>query len=115
MAEQHSPHMETSARRDTGVLPYQVLAALVGSGEIGADRPIEPAQLQPASLDLRLGTTAWRVRASFLPGPNRTVADQIETFGLHEIDLAGGALLERGCVYIVPLLESLALSPALPR
>jgi dCTP deaminase len=113
MAEQHSPLVETSVRRDTGVLPYQVLAALVGSGEISADRPIEPAQLQPASLDLRLGTTAWRVRASFLPGPKRTVAEQIESFGLHEIDLTGGALLERGCVYVVPLLESLALSPAL--
>ncbi len=101
------------ARRDTGVLPYQALAALTRTGEIAATQPIETAQLQPASLDLRLGPVAWRVRASFLPGENRTVAQQIENFGLHEIDLAGGALLERGCVYVVPLLESLALSPAL--
>ena len=113
MTEQSLPIAETAARRDTGVLPYQALAALVRSGEIGGDQPITQAQLQPASLDLRLGTVAWRVRASFLPGPNRTVRDQIDNFGLHEIDLTNGALLERGCVYVVPLLESLALSPAL--
>ena len=113
MTEQSLPIAETAARRDTGVLPYQALAALVRSGEIGGDQPITQAQLQPASLDLRLGTVAWRVRASFLPGPNRTVRDQIDNFGLHEIDLTNGALLERGCVYVVPLLETLALSPAL--
>ena len=113
MTEQGLPNTESAARRDTGVLPYQALAALVRSGEIGGDQPITQAQLQPASLDLRLGNVAWRVRASFLPGPHRTVRDQIDNFGLHEIDLTGGALLERGCVYVVPLLETLALSPAL--
>ncbi|MCC2113777.1 MAG: 2'-deoxycytidine 5'-triphosphate deaminase, partial [Hyphomicrobiales bacterium] len=66
-------------------------------------------QIQPASLDLRLGTTAYRVRASFLPGPERTVADRLGDLKLHEIDLSRGAVLETGCVYIVPLIESLAL------
>ena len=66
-------------------------------------------QIQPASLDLRLGEVAYRVRASFLPGPGTTVAERIAELKLHEIDLTGGAVLETGCVYIVPLLESLAL------
>ena len=93
----------------SGVLPYQALAALMETGAISAATGIEEAQIQPASLDLRLGKKAWRVRASFLPGPGRTVADRVAEFGLHEIDLTDGALLERGCVYIVPLLESLDL------
>jgi len=93
----------------SGVLPYQALAALMKAGAISAATGIEEAQIQPASLDLRLGKKAWRVRASFLPGPGRTVADRVAEFGLHEIDLTDGALLERGCVYIVPLLESLDL------
>src|ERR1044072_7540091 len=67
-----------------------------------------PAQTPPASLDLRLGDTAYRVRASFLPG-HTTVAERIEHLKLHEIALSDGAVLETGCVYIVPLLESLAL------
>lgn len=113
MSEQSLPTAEAAARRDTGVLPHQALAELVRAGEIAGDVPVEPVQLQPASLDLRLGRVAWRVRASFLPGPARTVADRIDMFGLHEIDLSGGALLEKGCVYIVPLLETLSLSPAL--
>jgi dCTP deaminase len=65
--------------------------------------------VQPASLDLRLGTKAFRIRASFLPGKDNTVANKLERFGLHELDLENGAILETGCVYLVPLLESLAL------
>ncbi len=68
-----------------------------------------PDQIQPASLDLRLGEVAYRVRASFLPGPRTTVAERIEELKLHEVALTEGAVLETGCVYIVPLLESLAL------
>jgi len=102
-----------SARRSSGVLPYQALKALVGAGEIAAEQAILPDQLQPASLDLRLGPVAWRVRASFLPGPGRTIAERLGAVLLHEIDLTEGALLERGCVYIVPLLESLSLSQML--
>ena len=67
-----------------------------------------PDQIQPASLDLRLGEVAYRVRASFLPG-RTTVAQRIDELKLHEFALTDGAVLETGCVYIVPLLESLAL------
>ena len=96
-----------------GVLPYQSLTALIRDGEISGLQPLTSQQVQPASIDLRLGATAYRMRASFLPGPTRTVKQQIELFSLHEIDLTVGALLETGCVYLVPLLESLSLSEGL--
>ena len=84
------------------------IAALIAEGAVGAVEPISAAQIQPASLDLRLGPRAFRVRASFLPG-RESVNAKIERLGMHEIDLTAGAVLERGCVYIVPLMERLAL------
>ncbi len=92
-----------------GLLPAQQLRSLVASGELDADPPIGEDQIQPASLDLRLGQVVHRVRASFLPGRGATVAQRIDDFGMHRMDLRDGAVLERGCVYIVPLLERLAL------
>ena len=94
---------------DKGILPDRMIAALANAGGIIAEQPFVPDQIQPASLDLRLGAVAYRVRASFLPGPRTTVAERIEHLKLHEIELGDGAVLETGCVYIVPLLESLAL------
>ncbi len=93
----------------TGLLPSHALRAFVRAGEIAAAQGIGEDQVQPASLDLRLGRVAWRVRASFLPGPDAAVADRIDRFRMHEIDLTHGAVLERGCVYIVPLQEQLKL------
>jgi dCTP deaminase len=92
-----------------GVLTDTEISAMIDAGAITATRPVEPGQIQPASLDLRLGTQAYRVRASFLTGKDRTVADRLSDFTMHQIDLAQGAVLEKGCVYVVPLLESLAL------
>ncbi len=94
-----------------GLLPVQHLRALIErDGEILAVRPIEPEQLQPASLDLRLGRMAYRVRASFLPGDHATVQAKIDQFAMHAFELGGeGTVLEKGCVYIVELMESLAL------
>ncbi len=94
----------------TGILPYQAINALRREHEIYATVEISPDQLQPASLDLRLGPVAYRVRASFLPGPNATVLDKIQQLDGYAIDLTGGAVLEKGCVYVVPLLESLRLT-----
>src|SRR5690606_37348888 len=74
-----------------------------------APSPLDGDQIQPASLDLRLGNVAYRVRASFLPGPAHRVADKLERLKLHEVRLDEGAVLEVGCVYIVPLMETLAL------
>ena len=93
----------------TGVLPDHALRALIASGAIAADPAVTDAQVQPASLDLRLGTVAYRVRASFLAGAHRTVADRIAEFEMHRVDLTAGAVLEKGCVYVVPLMERLAL------
>ena len=92
-----------------GILPVQHLQQAIHDDAISADQQITPAQLQPASLDLRLGADAWRVQASFLPGSMMTVADKLAKFAMHKIDLTDGAVLERGCVYIVKLQESLAL------
>ncbi|MBZ0215033.1 MAG: 2'-deoxycytidine 5'-triphosphate deaminase [Fimbriimonadaceae bacterium] len=92
-----------------GILPYRDIHALVDAGHISIARPLADNQVQPASLDLRLGPTAFRVRASFLPGENASVRQKLDSLSLHEIDLANGAVLETGCVYIVPLIESLDL------
>lgn len=97
----------------TGVLPDQDLRALIASGAIAADPAILPAQIQPASLDLRLGTVAYRVRASFLAGHGRSVAERIAEFEMHRVDLREGAVLEKGCVYVIPLMERLALPAGL--
>ncbi|MEX0759256.1 MAG: 2'-deoxycytidine 5'-triphosphate deaminase [Tistlia sp.] len=100
-----------AAAARSGILPCQAIAELIAAGEIRAAEDGLQELVQPASLDLRLGPRAYRVRASFLPGRGRPVAERIAEFSMHEIDLSGGALLEVGCVYIVPLVESLALGP----
>jgi len=103
---------DTYGRFSTGILPSHVLTRLLAGGrEILADVPFAPGQIQPASIDLRLGPVAYRVRASFLPGAHASVADKLKTVFMHEIDLTDGAVLEAGCVYIVPLLERAAFSP----
>jgi len=93
----------------TGIFSARMIADLNASGSIKTSKPFDDDQVQPASLDLRLGDIAYRVRASFLPGPESSVKNRIDDLKLHEIDLSVGAVLERGCVYIVPLMESLKL------
>ena len=106
------PTDESYGRFSTGILPSHVLTRLLTQRrELVADEPFAPGQIQPASIDLRLGPVAYRVRASFLPGPGATVADKLKTVFMHEVDLSEGAVLETGCVYIVPLLERAAFSP----
>ena len=101
----------TLAPDANGILSDRMIAAMTDAGLILPEYPFVESQIQPASLDLRLGNIAYRVRASFLPGPGATVAERIDQLKLHEIDLSDGAVLETNCVYIVPLLESLALPP----
>jgi dCTP deaminase len=96
-----------------GILPVQAIRALISGGALASAEPIEAGQLQPASVDLRLGPKAYRVRASFLPGPGGAVADRLDDLKLHEFDIENGAVLETGCVYVVPLLESLNLPGAI--
>ena len=96
-----------------GVLPSQSISNLISKKIILSDREIEKDQIQPASLDLRLGDVAWRVRASFLTGKNKSVEDLLDEFKMHQIDITEGAVLEKGCVYLVPIEESLKLTPDL--
>lgn len=98
-------------RNSTGILPSHVLRRLIAAKrEILSAEEITGAQIQPASLDLRLGPVAYRIRASFLPGEASRVADKLPAMVIHEFDLNAGAVLETGCVYLVPLQERLELS-----
>ena len=96
-----------------GVLPAQDLRRLVETCALAADPAIRDDQIQPASLDLRLGPVAYRVRASFLAGHGRTVQDRLDEFTMHRVNLAESAVLEKNCVYVIPLAERLALPPGL--
>jgi dCTP deaminase len=104
--------VEGGRQRDvtTGLLPSQLLREAVAQGrEIVSPQPIGDDQIQPASIDLRLGEVAYRVRASFLPGARASVRDKLDLLSMHRIDLTQGAVLEKDCVYIVPLLEYVSL------
>src|SRR5262245_25131354 len=96
-------------RTASGILPSQAIEGLIGEGRVKLVEPLLEKQLQPASLDLRLGTIAYRVRASFLPGRGEKVGAKLDDLQMHTISLSQGAVLETGCVYVAPLLESVAL------
>ncbi len=89
-------------------MPDHQLERLLSEGVIAADRAVADGQVQPASLDLRLGAVAYRVRASFLPGPH-AIEKRLADVSMHALDLREGAVLETGCVYIVPLQERVSL------
>jgi dCTP deaminase len=95
--------------RKTGILPSQEIRELIANGKVRSSAEISDAQIQPASMDLRLGNIAYRVQASFLPGRSVTLRDKIAELKIAEYDLSRPALLETNAVYVVPLLESLAL------
>ena len=100
--------MSEILRHAPGILPCQSLEELVAEEAITSATTLDRDQIQPASLDLRLGARCWRVRASFLPGVRR-VMERMPDVIMHELDLTRGAVLEKGCVYIAELQERLAL------
>jgi dCTP deaminase len=100
---------ESSQPRTTGILPSQDIRKLISAGHVMASPPVNPEHIQPASLDLRLGDVAHRVRASFLPGPNNTVEARIKDLRMTRVDLTGAPVLEKDSVYIIPLVEELNL------
>jgi dCTP deaminase len=102
-------HEAEGQARAAGILPSQAIRELIAAGQIIGGRAISEDQIQPASLDLRLGDIAHRVRASFLPGPNSTVEAKVKELRMTRVDLTGAAVLEKDCVYIVPLVEELCL------
>jgi dCTP deaminase len=95
--------------RRTGILPSQEIRELIQNRKILPNIPIDDAQIQPASMDLRLGNIAYRVQASFLPGRASSIKSKINDLKLAEIDLNRPALLERGAVFVIPMVEALAL------
>jgi dCTP deaminase len=101
--------LDEAGVRSRGILPSQGIRSLKDSGGITATPAIQEQHIQPASLDLRLGDAAHRVRASFLPGPNSTVEGKIKELRMGRVDLTGAPILEKNCVYIIPLLEELSL------
>lgn len=105
------PELEREFRsiRSTGILPCQAIQQLICAGRIEAEEPVNGEQVQPASLDLRLGPLAYRLQASFLPGTSSTVERRVKDLQMGVLDLRHGAILERGCVYLVPLMERLRL------
>src|SRR5262249_4577600 len=97
-------------RLSTGILPSHILKREIRAKRLViSTEEIIDSQIQPASIDLRLGAVAHRVRASFLPGPQATVEEKLARVSMHTIDIAEGAVREAGCVYVIPLLERLEL------
>ena len=96
-----------------GILSQPQLEDAFAKGFLVNSAPLTDGQIQPASVDLRLGAKAWRVQASFLPGAEHRVADKLADLAMHEIDLSNGAVLEKGCVYIAELMESAYLPDGL--
>ena len=112
MTSSDKPTASPRGAGPTGLLARQRIAALARDSAVAAATPIEAAQFQPASLDLRLGAEAFRVRASFLPGKDASVVERLKSLNPERVSLAGdGAVLEKGIVYIAPLMERLALPP----
>ena len=105
------PHLtgDQLSPRTTGILPAQTIRELIAGGRIEASENITEEQIQPGSIDLRLGEVAYRVRASFLPGQGCTVEDKVSALLMTKVDLTGGVVFEPGCVYIAPLMEALSL------
>lgn len=95
-----------------GILNDRQIGELIEMGEVRLETPPDADQIQPASLDLRLSGKAYRLRASFLPGPGASVAERLTDprLVMHTLDLTAGAVLETGCVYLAELQESLNLS-----
>ncbi|MFY9911166.1 MAG: 2'-deoxycytidine 5'-triphosphate deaminase [Candidatus Sulfotelmatobacter sp.] len=102
------PEMVGKGGRD-GILPSQEIKRMVATGQISATPEVPDSQIQPASIDLRLGAIAYRVPASFLRGRSATFMTRVQEFQEGTVDLTTPALLERGTVYIIPLIERLSL------
>ena len=93
----------------TGILPSQRIREFIEHGKVAPETKVDEDQIQPSSLDLRLGTVAYRMQASFLPGLHSTVESKLADLMMTKIDLTRPTVFEKGCVYLVPLMERLSL------
>ena len=91
-----------------GYLPCQYIEMALAEGLIHSKAPIERSQIQPVSLDLRLGTKAYRIQCSFLP-ENEAVENKLKEISLYEFDISNGGILEKNAIYLIPLMEELNL------
>ena len=92
-----------------GYLPFQLLKMIADVGGIrSSGMDLQDSQFQPASVDLRLGKKAYRIQSSFLP-ENEAVEDKLKDVLLYDVDLEKGGVLEKGTIYLIPLLEELVL------
>ena len=92
----------------SGILSYQHLERYVSEKIIFSNNPIENWQFQANTIDLRLGPVAYRVRSSFI-SPTVRVEEKISELLMYKLSLQDGAILEKGCIYIIPLQEILCL------
>lgn len=106
-----SPDLELPPGAD-GVFPSQLLRGAIDAGYVDAGQfKIPDSSIQPASVDLRLGEKAYRIRCSFLPD-TEPVETKVKQYIMDELDLRDeGAVLETGRPYLIPLVEELALPP----
>ncbi|MCR4303619.1 MAG: 2'-deoxycytidine 5'-triphosphate deaminase [Gallionella sp.] len=115
MRAEHNPALPASTRGGdyTGILPSQKIQEMLNSNEIKTVMNLDHDQVQPASIDLRLGDYAYPAGTSFLPGKGMKVFDKMkqldERFADFKIDLRNGAILEKGLVYVIPLQEAISL------
>ena len=92
-----------------GYLPCQFIEMALKEGIITAKIPVDPSQIQPVSLDLRLGQRAYRIQCSFLP-ENAPVDTRLKDLTLYEFDISNGGILEKNAIYLFQLMEELNLS-----
>jgi dCTP deaminase len=95
--------------RQTGAVPSQILCDLIANGGVASRSPIPEPNIQPASLDLRLGERGYRVRAAFLPRAGETIEDALQNYREETLDLSQGAVLQKNHTYVLELQESLNL------
>lgn len=100
--------LKSALHKKSGYLPIQLLEMLIRLGAIHSSVKLDGSQLQPASIDLRLGKKGYRIQSSFLP-ENEAVEEKLKDLMLYEVDLVAGGILEKGAIYLIPLQEELAL------
>lgn len=104
--------LQKSLKGKAGYLTDREIELAYHQGIIHTPRTLMDNQIQPVSLDLRLGHNAYRIQSSFLP-ENDTVEQKLKDLKLYEVDLRDGGILEKGAIYLIPLLEELDLPAGL--
>jgi dCTP deaminase len=95
--------------RQTGAVPSQILEDLIATERVGVREPIPEGNVQPASLDLRLGARGYLVKAAFLPRAGETIEDALQNYRQETLDLTEGVILKKNHTYVLELHESLNL------